>query len=216
LPPADTGKPLATLSRNEERVDIGREHIGYINVHASVSSFTRGLNMALWKEPAAATPTPPPAPKAPPMREPEGQAGSVTQMSPELARRVGAVPNRELRESVISADLTIEGKIEGAGHVRIAGSFKGDVHVQGNLTIEAGARITGQVRANVVVVGGELQGNIEGASRVELLETGIIAGDVKAGSLAVAAGSRMRGQVEFGWEDKASKPFSSKVDGRTS
>jgi cytoskeletal protein CcmA (bactofilin family) len=172
--------------------------------------------MALWKEPAAASPSPPPAPKAPPMREPEAQAGSVTQMSPELARRVGAVPRPELRESVISADLTIEGKIEGAGHVRIAGSFKGDVHVQGNLTIESGARITGQVRANVVVVGGELQGNIEGASRVELLETGVIAGDVKAGSFAVAAGSRMRGQVEFGWEDKASKAYSSKVDGRTS
>ncbi len=28
-------------------------------------------------------------------------------------------------------------------------------------------------------------------------------GDLKAGSLTVAAGSRMRGQVEFGWESKA-------------
>jgi len=171
--------------------------------------------MALWKEPAAASPSPAPTPKAPPMREPDASA-SVTQMTPDLARRVGAVPRAELRESVISADLQIEGKIEGAGHVRIAGNFKGDVHVQGNLTIEAGARITGQVRANVVVVGGELQGNIDGASRVELLETGVIAGDVKAGSLAVAAGSRMRGQVEFGWEDKAAKSFGAKVDGRIS
>jgi cytoskeletal protein CcmA (bactofilin family) len=167
--------------------------------------------MALWKEPAAA-PSPPPAPKAPPMREPE--APNVTAMSSDHARRTGA--RSEVRESVISADLTIEGKIEGAGHIRIAGSFKGDVHVQGNVTIEAGARVTGQVRAQVVVVGGELQGNIEGASRVELLETGIIAGDVKAGSLAVAAGSRMRGQVEFGWEEKATKSFAAKVDGRTS
>lgn len=173
--------------------------------------------MALWKEPAAATPTPTPTPKAPPMREPDASPSSVTQMTPDMARRVGAVSRGELRESVISADLTIEGKIEGAGHVRIAGAFKGDVHVQGNLTIEAGARVTGQVRANVCVVGGELQGNIEGASRVELLETGIIAGDVKAGSFSVAAGSRMRGQVEFGWEDKATtKSFTSKVDGRTS
>jgi cytoskeletal protein CcmA (bactofilin family) len=119
----------------------------------------------------------------------------------------------EIKESVIAADLTIEGKIEGSGHVRIAGSFKGDVHVQGNLTIEAGARLTGQVRANTVVVGGELQGNIEAAARVELLDTGVVAGDVKAGSLTVAAGSRMRGQVEFGWEDKNVKAIGgSKVD----
>lgn len=170
--------------------------------------------MALWKEPSAPSPSPPPAPKAP-LREADAPA-TVTPMSADHARRAaGARP--ELRESVISADLTIEGKIEGAGHIRIAGAFKGDVHVQGNLTIESGARVTGQVRAQVVVVGGELQGNIEGASRVELLETGIIAGDVKAGSFAVAAGSRMRGQVEFGWDDKASsKSFAAKVDGRSS
>ena len=32
-----------------------------------------------------------------------------------------------------------------------------------------------------------------------------VSGDLKAGSLTVAAGSRMRGQVEFGWEGKAQK-----------
>ena len=135
---------------------------------------------------------------------------SVTPMPQEMPRRR---ERTEIKESVIAADLTIEGKIEGSGHVRIAGSFKGDVHVQGNLTIEAGARLTGQVRANTVVVGGELQGNIEAAARVELLDTGVVAGDVKAGSLTVAAGSRMRGQVEFGWEDKNVKAIGgSKVD----
>ena len=61
-------------------------------------------------------------------------------------------------------------------------------------------RVEGHVKANVVSVGGELIGNIENAKRVELLETGVINGDVKAGSLTVAAGSRMRGQVEFGYE----------------
>lgn len=106
------------------------------------------------------------------------------------------------KESLIAAGLTIEGKIEGAGHVRIAGNFKGDVHVQGNLTIEAGAHLTGGVRANTVIVGGELEGNIDAASRVELLQTGILNGDLKAGSLTVAAGSRMRGRAEFGWDEK--------------
>jgi cytoskeletal protein CcmA (bactofilin family) len=77
--------------------------------------------------------------------------------------------------------------------------------VQGNVTIDAGAHLTGQVRAQTVVVGGELHGNIEGAARVELLDTGVLAGDVKAGSLTVAAGSRMRGQVEFGWSEQAAR-----------
>jgi cytoskeletal protein CcmA (bactofilin family) len=107
------------------------------------------------------------------------------------------------KESIIAAGLTIEGKIEGAGHVRIAGEFKGDVNVQGNLTIEPGAHLTGGVKADTVIVGGQLDGNIDAASRVELLQTGVLNGELKAGSLTVAAGSRMRGKAEFGWDEKA-------------
>ena len=160
--------------------------------------------MALWKE-APSIPNPPAAPpvgasmpREAPAREPERHAPTPAASSAPKPVRA------EQRESVIASDLSIEGKIEGTGHVRIAGKFKGDVRVDGNLTIDQGAQLTGQVSAAVVTVAGELQGNITQAKRVELLDSGIIAGDVKAGSLTVAAGSRMRGQVEFGWEDKGS------------
>ena len=59
-----------------------------------------------------------------------------------VARAV-PVERSEGKESLIASDLTIEGKIEGAGHIRIAGRFKGDVHVQGDLTIEVGAKLNG-------------------------------------------------------------------------
>ena len=59
------------------------------------------------------------------------------------------------------------------------------------------------MRASEVIVSGELQGNIESAKRVELQQGGTITGDVKAGSLTVAAGSRMRGAVDFGFDDGA-------------
>lgn len=114
-----------------------------------------------------------------------------------------AAERSEAKESLIASDITIEGKIEGSGHVRIAGRFKGDVNVQGDLTIEKDAKLNGGVRAKKVTLAGELEGNIEAASQVELQQGGVLVGDLKAGSLTVAAGSRMRGQVEFGWEDKA-------------
>jgi len=160
--------------------------------------------MALWKEaspipnPPAASPVGTSMPREAPAREPERPAPAPAAASTPRPVRT------EQRESVIASDLSIEGKIEGTGHVRIAGKFKGDVRVDGNLTIDQGAQLTGQVSAAVVTVAGELQGNITQAKRVELLDSGVIAGDVKAGSLTVAAGSRMRGQVEFGWEDKGS------------
>jgi cytoskeletal protein CcmA (bactofilin family) len=110
----------------------------------------------------------------------------------------------EIKESLIASGLTIEGKIEGAGHVRIAGKFKGDVNVQGDLTIEKGAKLNGGVRAKKVIVAGELEGNVESAERVEVLDTAVLTGDLKAGSLTVAAGSKIRGHVECGWESKES------------
>ena len=105
------------------------------------------------------------------------------------------------KESLIAADITIEGKIEGAGHVRLAGKFKGDVNVQGDLTIEKDAKLNGSVRAKKITVAGELEGNIDAASQVDLQQSGVLIGDLKAGSLTVAAGSRMRGQAEFGWDE---------------
>jgi cytoskeletal protein CcmA (bactofilin family) len=155
--------------------------------------------MALWKDQYGRdqntpdTATDKPAPAAPVNIE------AARSAAPSSARPA------EAKESILSAGLTIEGKIEGTGHVRIAGNFKGDVNVQGNLTIENGAKVTGGVRANTVVIGGELEGNIDAAARVELLQTGVLNGDLKAGSLTVAAGSRMRGRAEFGWDEKGGK-----------
>ena len=163
--------------------------------------------MALWKDSNSGTATPSagaspsfgstPSPAIPP------EKSNVAPITPEGSRRPAKEQRLDMKESVIASDLTIEGKIVGSGHVRIAGRFKGDVQVDGNVTLDTGAHLEGQVKASVVVVGGELIGNIDNAKRVELLEGGVITGDVKAGSLTVAAGSRMRGQVEFGWEGES-------------
>ncbi len=173
--------------------------------------------MALWnekptpaptgrKEPLTPVPTgagPPPAASALMERSPAPERGASEAALAAAARR--PVPRPEGGESVIAANLSIEGKIEGSGNVRMAGQFKGDVRIDGNFNIEPGAHLTGQVLAAVVVVGGELQGNIESAKRVDVLEGGVIVGDVKAGSITVAAGSRMRGHVEFGWDEEKTK-----------
>lgn len=148
------------------------------------------------KETAVASPDPIAKKEVEPRSEHAASSSSMA-MPPAAPHRN---PDRVQKESLIAEELTIEGKIEGTGHIRIAGRFKGDVHVKGNLAIEAGATLTGGVRANTVTIGGQVDGNIDGATRVELLETAVLNGDLSADSLTVAAGSRMRGKVEFGWD----------------
>jgi cytoskeletal protein CcmA (bactofilin family) len=155
--------------------------------------------MAIWKDQSPQTKETAPLPPEPSVRK---DIDVRTEFPPAYTAPRRA-PDRAMKESLIAEEITIEGKIEGSGPVRIAGRFKGDVHVQGDLSIEAGATVTGGVRANTVTIGGQLEGNIDQASRVELLATGVLNGDLSAESLTVAAGSRMRGKVEFGWEDKS-------------
>ncbi|MGH8191194.1 MAG: bactofilin family protein [Rhodanobacteraceae bacterium] len=174
--------------------------------------------MALWKEPvkspSSPLPNPPdvarfdspePAEMPLPVRAPAANVESRPAPAPATAKSSS--------ESHIAPDLVIEGKIEGAGHVRIAGRFKGDINVRGDLTIEQGAKVNGSVRAERVTIAGELTGNIETASHVELMQTGALTGDVKSNSFSVAKGSKMRGHAEFGWEDKGAVTDFNKSNG---
>lgn len=137
-----------------------------------------------------------------------------TDFAPATFPRAGAAAEsaQVTKESLIAADLTIEGKIEGTGHIRIAGRFKGDVNVQGDLAIERGAKLNGGVRAKKVTVAGELEGNIESAARVELLDTSVLIGDLKAGTLTVSAGAKIRGNIDCGWESGDAQKSNGKSD----
>jgi len=165
--------------------------------------------MALWKDPTKSTTTTPfPPSEATPTPAKSELPAFLDQNKPDLAAvpraaAPGPAPVREKAksESLIAPDLTIEGKIEGTGHVRIAGRFKGDVDVRGDLTIESGAQVTGSIRAEKVAIAGELIGNIESATHVDLLQSGALTGDLKSATATVAAGSRMRGMADFGWEN---------------
>lgn len=128
--------------------------------------------------PAAAAPTPTPSPVPPPREN---------------------VVTRSRRESVFGVGVSIEGKIEGDTDVRIAGKFKGDIQIKGELTVEKGAHVTAKINAANVALSGEVNGNVSATGQIRLLEAGQVIGDLKASTLTVAAGSRMRGHVECGW-----------------
>ena len=167
--------------------------------------------MSIWKETTAtkeplATRTPPAPVTDAEIIRPSPAAMAVPSPAPivSLAAKVNA--GTALKESLIAADITIEGKIEGGGSVRLAGKFKGDVNVHGDLIIESGAMLTGSVRADKVTIIGELEGNVEEAALVDLQQTAVVIGDIKSGLLTMAPGARLRGQAECGWDTgKAAK-----------
>ena len=113
------------------------------------------------------------------------------------------------QESVLGFGVTIEGKLEGNGDVRIGGKFKGEIQIKGNLIIQKGAHLTAKINAEAITIEGELEGTVVASGQLTLAESGQVIGDLKAKTLAVAAGSRMRGNVEFGWNDSETVRLSS-------
>ncbi|HEX3848317.1 MAG TPA: hypothetical protein VHV81_13125, partial [Steroidobacteraceae bacterium] len=74
--------------------------------------------MALWNEKTTPAPTGPvaaPPPPAPERAQPSAPVDTATTIS---SRRPTPRASGEVGESVIAANLNIEGKIEGAGNVR--------------------------------------------------------------------------------------------------
>lgn len=147
--------------------------------------------MALWNQanPDGNPEKPQPVIPAPTTITPAPTSAPVERESATAARR----------ESVFGPGVTIEGKIEGDADIRIGGKFKGDIHIKGDLNLDKGAKVSAKVHAANVTIGGELEGNVVAGAQVKLLESGQLIGDLKAATLTVVAGSRMRGHVEFGW-----------------
>jgi cytoskeletal protein CcmA (bactofilin family) len=85
-----------------------------------------------------------------------------------------------------SEDLTIEGQVDG----------KVDLH-QNTLTIGANGRITAQVVAKIVIVLGQVHGNITATEKVDIRDNGSVDGDVSAPRIAIAEGAHFRGSIDM-------------------
>jgi cytoskeletal protein CcmA (bactofilin family) len=161
--------------------------------------------MALWNQ---ATPDSSSEKPAPPVTTPAPSAApSVATLAPTPSPAAKETPVVGRGESIFGPGVAIEGKIEGDADIRIGGKFKGDIQIKGDLNLDQGAKVSAKVHAANVTIGGELEGNVVAAGQVKLLETGQLIGDLKAATLTVAAGSRMRGNVEFGWSAGESAKF---------
>ena len=72
-------------------------------------------------------------------------------------------PPAVLAESFVARDLIVEGEVRGQGHLRVAGQVKGHVSIVGELVIEPGAFVEGEVKAARVTVapGARMRGSVE-------------------------------------------------------
>ena len=138
----------------------------------------------MWKREEASKPVNP----APPAAVPGGGVGGARDTS-----RLGA---RDV--VIIGKSVVIKGELSGSKDLTIEGRVEGKIELkQHMLTIGQHGRISAQVLGKVVVVLGEVVGNIKASEKVSIRETGSVEGDIAAPKVAIAEGARFRGKIDM-------------------
>ena len=96
----------------------------------------------------------------------------------------------------VAASTTITGTITGKGAYVFCGTVEGDCDIEGPLTLAAGGRWRGTVKATDIVVAGVVEGDVVAKQRVEILGTARITGSLSGNSIAVAEGAIIAGEIK--------------------
>ena len=108
-------------------------------------------------------------------------------------------PDEEIRApdaGQLAAGLVIEGDLRGRGDVRIEGTMRGTVALDGTFSVGPQAQVTAPLRARRIDVMGEVVGSLE-AQHVTVRSGGWVSGDVRAGTLAIDDGATLEGLIEM-------------------
>jgi cytoskeletal protein CcmA (bactofilin family) len=91
----------------------------------------------------------------------------------------------------------IDGKFTFSGTVMINGRLHGEIHSNDTLIVGEKGVINASIRAGVVLISGEVIGNVEGVERVELRAGARVSGDVEAPIVVVDEGVMFDGHCRM-------------------
>lgn len=132
-----------------------------------------------------------------------GHAGNGSNGNAPNGHKNGNGNGKHSIETVLGPGVHYKGTLNGAAGVRIEGSFDGSINIKGPVVITDGAKVTADIQASAVLVGGSVKGNIT-AGKVEILSTGRVWGDLTTSAFASEEGAFLRGSVKM--EDEAPPP----------
>ncbi|MGZ8439570.1 MAG: bactofilin family protein, partial [Candidatus Deferrimicrobiaceae bacterium] len=115
---------------------------------------------------------------------------------------------------VIGPDSTVKGEMVVRGTVRIDGNLEGDIRADWVIVGETG-RIRGNVKARAIVVGGRVDGNIEGSEIVELKDKAQVVGEICTAKLSISEGALFEGQSSMKKRKEAPESQEGKIKSLT-
>lgn len=126
-----------------------------------------------------------------------------------------AIPVVDGQTTVLSPNAAWKGEIVADGSMHILGKFEGDIRVRDDLFILDDANVEATVAAGTVTVSGRYNGTLNCNTRLEVLPTGRVRGEIYAPALVVHNGAIINGNVRMTQASNAEQPIPAAVHRRS-
>jgi cytoskeletal protein CcmA (bactofilin family) len=144
----------------------------------------------MWKRenetsPMPASPTP--AAAAAPRRDPEPAAAPPPRPAEASTGR-----------AIVGAATVVRGEIAGEEDLMVEGRVEGKIHLPQNaVTVGAKGRVAAEVHARVILIDGEVEGNLVAEEQVVIRRSGRVRGDLVAPRVSIEDGARFKGSIDM-------------------
>jgi len=118
---------------------------------------------------------------------------------------MGEKTNGRGLHTIIGSGTILEGSLKVDHDVRVDGTIKGKVVINGDLIVGVSGVIEADIEVRSTKLGGKIIGNMIATERIELEEKSSLLGDIKTKDLVINEGAIFRGKCEMGSNGTTSK-----------
>ena len=99
--------------------------------------------------------------------------------------------------SIVGKDAVVGGNFSTPGCARIDGVVEGSARVAGSLIVGSTGRIEGDVEADSIIIGGEINGDVTVQGKAELTATARVIGDIRTSLIVIDEKAVFQGKCDM-------------------
>lgn len=106
------------------------------------------------------------------------------------------LPARLITQTFIAPNTKLFGDVSGAGDLELAGTCKGDIQIQGRVSVQGSGLLKGNVHAQEIEVQGAVVGDLRAGVSIILGPSARVVGALTAPRIEVLQGAQFQGPVK--------------------
>lgn len=128
----------------------------------------------------------------------------------EVSQPPKAVPSTGEERTFIGKGVLIKGEVIAEEDMIIEGRVEGKIETKRSLIVGKNGNIEAEIKANEVKIMGKVTGDVYTTTRIEIVPTGVIFGNITSPRVSISEGAIFKGNIDMQRTEKESQ----KVEGK--